>query len=91
MSKKKKSDSPYLNHSVEDVAAAEAGSYYIQLGGDIFVTEEGKMAFDKERVDFLFKEIWDGLIDMKENGTKQEADDAIKCLSLLRIYPLRIH
>lgn len=91
MSKKKSEKNPYGQHSVEDVNAAEAGFYYIQLGGDIFQSEEGKMAFDKERVDFYFSEIWNGLEDMKENGTAEEKSDASQCLLNLKIFPLRIH
>ncbi len=91
MSKKKQEKSPYGEHSIEDVYSAEAGFYYIQLGADIFVSEEGKMAFDKERVDYLFDTIRDGLNDMKENGTAEEKLDAEQCLLMFRIFPLRIH
>lgn len=91
MSKKKQEKSPYGEHSVEDVNSAEAGFYYIQLGADIFVSEEGKMAFDKERTDYFFSTIWDGLNDMKENGSAEEKFDAEQCFLMFRIFPLRIH
>lgn len=91
MSKKKQEKNPYGKHSVEDIVAAESGFYYIQLGGDIFMSEEGKMAFDKERADYFFSEIWNGLLHMKENGTKTEKDDAVQCFLTLKVFPLRIH
>lgn len=88
---KKEDRSPFHPFSEEEVQAAENGTYYIQLDNDIFSSENGKMAFNKERAEFLYQQIWDGLIELKKNGDMSQKDDAVRCLTNLRMYPLRIH
>lgn len=90
MAKKKTEKSPYGKFSIQDVAEAEAGHFVIQVGADLFSYND-KMAFNKERTEKFFEDILNGLNDMKENGSKEEREDALKCLINLRIYPLRIH
>lgn len=83
--------SPYGRHSLERIAEAENGNYYIQIGGDIYSTSDGKIFFSKptveKRYDYLMKE----LQTMVESGSKIEKADAFGCLLYLRIHPLRIH
>lgn len=88
MSKEEKS--PYGKYTIEEIVQAESGHYVIQVGGDLF-SYNGKMAFSRARVEKFFDDIFLGLNDMKENGSDLEKDDALKCLSMLKIYPLRIH
>ncbi len=83
--------SPYRDYTIEDVLAAEAGHYYIQIGTEIFQSESGKMAFKKDRVDELFESILGGLKEMKKSNNKREVEDAHACLLNFRIFPLRIH
>lgn len=71
--------------------AAEAGHYYIQVGTEIFASENGKMAFTKDRVEYFLDQIVEGLEDMKQNGSAEEQEDARACFLNLRIFPLRIH
>lgn len=87
----KKEKSPYGEHTVEDVLKAEAGNYYIQLGDDMFISESGKLAFRKEKAEFFYDRIMEGLRDMKDNGSEEEKEDAHQMLLHIRIYPLRIH
>lgn len=86
----KKSDSPYRHYSVEDIAMTEFGTYVIQVGDDLF-SYNGKMGFSAKRAEMFYDDIIAGLNDMKKNGNKIEKEDALKCLLLLRIFPLRIH
>lgn len=88
---KKEERSPYHPFTVEEVMAAEAGQYYIQIGVEIFSSENGKMAFSKPRAEELFETVMAGLLDMKKNGNEEEQEEAIKALLHFRIYPLRIH
>jgi hypothetical protein len=90
VSNKKTEKSPYVKYSIQDVAAAEAGHYVIQVGSDLF-SYNGKMAFNRDRADKLYADILAGLNDMKENGSDLEKEDASKCLVTLMIHPLRIH
>lgn len=91
MSDEKKEKSPYGKHSVEDVMATEAGRYYIQLGDDMFESETGKMAFDRDRAEYFFNQIREGLDNLKANGTESEKEEAVWVLGNLRMIPLRIH
>lgn len=90
-SSKKPEKSPFGGHSVQDVAKAEEGSYYIQIGSSMFESESGKLAFSKERANTIYMNIWEDLDHMKENGTPQEQEDARQCLLHFRIIPLRFH
>jgi hypothetical protein len=82
--------SPYKNYSVEDIAMTEFGTYVIQVGDDLF-SYKGKMGFSLKRAEMFYDNIISGLHEMKDHGSAIEKDDAIKCLLLLKIFPLRIH
>lgn len=69
----------------------EAGHYYIQIGDNLFESESGKLAFQKDRAEHFFAVVWQGLRDMKENGTPEEQAEADHCLLNFRIIPLRFH
>lgn len=83
--------SPYKHFTIEQVEAAERGHFYIQIGQDIFTTETGHMAFNKDKTDKFFLQLWDALDHMKKTGNKKEVEDAHICLNNLKIFPLRIH
>lgn len=92
MSSNKKSEkSPYKDHTIEEVMEAEAGNYYIQIGDGMFESESGKLAFSKDRAEHFYMAVWEGLRDMKKNGTQEEREEAHKCLLNFRIIPLRFH
>lgn len=90
MTDKGSKKSPYRNYSVEDIAATEFNTYVIQVGDDLF-SYNGKMGFSLKRAEMFYDDILGGLHEMKKSGNKIEKEDAIKCLLLLRIFPLRIH
>lgn len=90
MSDDKDPKSPWGQYSVEEVIAVEAGHYFIQIGSDIF-SNEGKMAFTRDRAEKLFDGIFSDLMAMKENGTDKQKEDATGCLMFLRIHPMRVH
>lgn len=85
------SDKKAPKFTEQDLIEAEAGHYYIQIGDDIFITEDGMMAFNKKRAEHFFDVARAGLEDMKQNGNEQLRTDAVSCLMFLRIHPLRIH
>lgn len=87
---KKDPKSPYGQYSISDVVLVEAGHYFIQVGTDIF-SYDGKMAFSRSRAEHFYDSIFKDLTTMKEKGNKEEQADAITCLRLLRIFPMRIH
>lgn len=88
---KKPEKSPYKDHTIEEVMQVEAGSYYIQIGDGMFESESGKLAFNKDRADHYYGVVWQGLADMKEHGSPEEQEEALKCLLNFRIIPLRFH
>ena len=83
--------SPYKQHSIEDVAKAETGNYYIQIGDGMFESEQGKLAFSKERAEAFYEQIREGLVDMRSKGSQEDKDEAMFCLMNFRIIPLRFH
>ncbi|NJO48228.1 MAG: hypothetical protein HC840_00770 [Leptolyngbyaceae cyanobacterium RM2_2_4] len=90
-SNKKPEKSPYKSHTIEEVMQAEAGHYYIQIGDGMFESESGKLAFTKDRAENFYFQIWEGLKDMKANGSKKDREEALNCLLNFRIIPLRFH
>lgn len=91
MSSKKNRKSVYGQHSLEDVLHAEAGNYYIQIGDNMFESETGKLAFNKDRAEAFYEQILSGLIHMKKSGNQEDREEAILCMLNLRIVPLRFH
>lgn len=89
--KKKSEKNPYVAYTPEDVVRAEAGSYTIQVIDDFFMTEEGNMAFSRERAEHFYGLIIDGCRDMIKNGDALEKEDAQKTLWFLKMMPLRIN
>ena len=87
---KKDPKSPYGQYSEEEVMQVEAGHYFIQVGADIF-SHDGKMAFNRDRAESIYDNIFDDLTAMKENGTDKQKEDAESCLLFLRIHPMRVH
>lgn len=87
----KPTKSAYKNYSEAEIAATEFGIYVIQIGGDFFTSESGKMGFSKERAEMYFDTVVNGLNTLILNGTDQEIADATVCLCNIRIMPLRIH
>jgi hypothetical protein len=81
--------SPYGQYSEHDIMLVEAGNYYIQVGSDIF-TLDGKMSFSRKRAEFIYDGIFKDLTLLKENGNSIEQEDAKTCLSMLRIFPMRV-
>lgn len=89
MPKKKQSDSPYVGRTLQDVENLEKDAFVIQVGADVFM-DQGFWAFDAENTEFYYGQILNGLNEMKEKGTENEKEDAIKCLLLLKSFPLRL-
>lgn len=87
---KKEVQSPYKNYSLDEIASAESGNYVIQVGDDFF-SYNGKIGFSRQRAEMFYDDVMAGLNEMKETGSDLEKEDAVKCLLLLRMFPLRIH
>lgn len=88
---KKSEKSPYGDKSIEDVIKAEFGHYYVQVGYEILESENGKLAFTKERAESLAMQAIDALKHLKKHGNEKEKKEAVHCLENFRIFPLRIH
>lgn len=80
---------PYVNHSIEDVEAAELNSYIIQIGTELF-NEGPYEAFPKHKADQFHDAILRGFRDIFRHGTEQEKKDVMNVISNFRIVPLRI-
>lgn len=89
--KKKLDENPYPSNTFEEIMQTESGRYYIQVGEGMFESENGKLAFTKERAEYFYMMAWEGLKNMKEHGSPEEQEDAHKCLLNFRIVSLRFH
>lgn len=87
---KKDPKSPYGQYSLEEVIQVEAGHYFIQIGSDIFAFD-GKMAFTRDRAEMFYDSLFKDLTLLKEQGSKQEQEDAKAALFYLRIHPMKVH
>jgi hypothetical protein len=87
----KKDQNPYGKYTTEDVIASESGHYYLQVGPEIFTLPNGMMAFEKDRIEYFFDQMFIKLNNLKKNGTAAQQADAKFFLSTLQIRPLRIH
>lgn len=82
--------SPYGKFSIEQVARAEAFTFIIQIGKELY--SEGEFyAFTKDRIDYHAHVILTKLRDMIKNGSQEEKTDALRNIWNFRILPLRIH
>jgi len=90
MSDEKDPKNPYVTYTLEEIMQIEAGHYFIQVGTDIF-SDDGKMAFSKDRAEHLYDNILKDLTIMKKDGTELEQADAQGCLLFLQIHKMRIN
>jgi len=82
--------SPFGKYTLEQVELAEATNYIILLGHDLF-HYEGKYTFAKEDAEEFHEQIIGGLMEILENGSPAEIEEAEVCLFHLKILPFRLH
>lgn len=87
--KKLKDSSPFKGHSVEQIAYAEATSYVIQVGVDFFESK-GHLTFSQKQAEGIYLKLLFALQDSVKNGSREDRLTALKCISTLKILPLRI-
>lgn len=85
-----KKKSPFGKYTLEQVAQAEATNFVILLGHDLF-SFEGKYTFVKEDAEAYQEQILGGLMDILQNGSEKEMEEAEVCLLNLKILPFRLH
>lgn len=81
---------PFGEYSVEDIFKAEASSYVIQVGVDLF-DNNGQMIFSKKAAIMYYNKILNELMNVIDGGDDTERADAMRCLRTLHIMPLRIN
>lgn len=86
----KEKKSPFGKYTQEQVEQAEANNYIILLGHDLF-SFEGKYTFGKEDAELYHEQIIGGLMEILENGSAAEKEEAEVCLFFLKILPFRLH
>lgn len=88
MPKKKKS--PFRNYTVEEVMASEAVTFIIQVGSDIYRTNNDCF-FNKKSAIRHYNKILRVLLEQIHTGTKKERKNAKRVVENLKILPLRLH
>jgi hypothetical protein len=91
MAKKKKltEKSPFVGHSIEQIAYAEATSYVIQVGMDFF-EEKGHLTFGYKQATTIYMKLLSALASTIKHGNHEDKQVALKCISTLQVLPLRI-
>lgn len=91
MSKKKapKEKSPFVSHSIEQIAYSEATSYVIQVGVDFFESK-GHLTFSLKNAQTIYAKLLGALVESVKEGSEEDRITALKCLLTLQILPLRI-
>lgn len=91
MAKKRKCPpgSPFVTHTVEQIAYAEATSYVIQVGVDFFESK-GHLTFSRKNAEGVYTKVLGVLLHSIENGSEEDKATALKCLLTLQLLPLRI-
>jgi hypothetical protein len=87
----KKEKSPFGKYSQEQIEEAESKNFIILLGHDLFCNEEGRYTFLKEDAEVYHDQIRGGLMEILENGSMTEKQEAEVCLFFLKILPFRLH
>lgn len=82
--------SAYISYSEEDVAKTENGNYVIQVGADFF-SYNSQVGFPLKEAELFYYDVMSGLIELKSSKDALDREDAVKCLLLLKMYPLRFH
>lgn len=90
MPRKRKFKSPFGDFSIEEVAAAEASTYVIQVGSDLYC-HDGAFAFNRRGAIIHYNKIRNELAYIAKNGDAREKKHARRCLENLKVLPLRIH
>lgn len=91
MARKKKSleKSPFVSHSIEEIAYAEATTYVIQVGVDFF-ENKGHLTFSLKNAQGIYLKLLGALVESVRNGSEEDKKTALKCIQTLQILPLRI-
>ncbi len=86
----RKKKSVFGKYSPEQIAVAESSMHVILLGDDFF-SYNGKYTFTREKAEYYYNQVNDGLMEIMETGTKTEKEEAMFCLFYLKIMPFRLH
>jgi hypothetical protein len=81
---------PYVNGTIEEVAAAERTSYFIIVGERVFAYHS-QMAFSKDDAHFHFQKLKEFYLEVIQSGNTIEKTEAVKNLLTLKVMPLRIN
>lgn len=87
MAKKK---SVFKGYTEDEVMAAEASSYFIQVGSEIF-NSKGIFCFNRRSAVIYYNRVLRQVLYQLQNGTKKEKKNAARVLNNLKIQPLRLH
>lgn len=82
--------SPFKGFTVAEVNKAERNSYVVQIAND-FYNKDGEFVFTLNQAEKHYDTLLVNILYTLDNGTQKQKDAALKCLSRLHIYPLRLH
>lgn len=75
--------------SDKEIEEMECNAFVIQISAD-FYSKNGKYSFSPMQADKYYSIILDNILRTLENGESKQKKAAMRCLSRLHVYPLRI-
>jgi hypothetical protein len=92
MSKKRNNDpNPFVTYSLAQVEISESTLYMVQLGRNVYESEEGQFFWPQSGINRKYNKIVNDLLDKIYHGTIKEQRQAKAMLPYLRVVPLRLH
>lgn len=82
--------SPFIAHSLAQIAYAEKKYFMIQVGKD-FIDHNGAFTFTKKAAVTMYNKVLDSLMQTIYHGSEADKATALRCLGSVRIIPLRFH
>jgi hypothetical protein len=82
--------SPFVSLSLAEVNKAERSSYVLQIGNE-FYNKDGNFIFTGSQAEKYYDTLLVNILYTIDNGTPKQVDAAMRCLSRLHIWPLRLH
>ena len=87
MAKKK---SPFRNFTEKEVLRAEATSYVVLIGNDLY-SREGSLVFSLTQAEKHYNTLLQNILLTLDSGNTKQKAAAVHCLRTLKVLPLRIH
>ena len=82
--------SPFRGFTTAEINKAERSSFVVQIGNEYY-SKDGNFIFTGSQAEKYYDTLLVNILYTIDNGTTKQVDAAMRCLSRLHIWPLRLH